>query len=87
MFLVGRTLNGIAVASMDVSIPVFQSEISPPRQRGRMVGAHGVLIVSGYSIAGFCGYGTYFAPPHVSWRLSLALQVVAPMILLLGSPW
>ena len=87
MFLVGRTLNGIAVASLDVTIPVYQSEISPARQRGRMVGAHGIMIVSGYATAGFCGYGTYFARPVISWRLSLALQIVAPMLLLLGSPW
>ncbi|EXJ68768.1 uncharacterized protein A1O5_07699 [Cladophialophora psammophila CBS 110553] len=87
MFLIARFLNGWAVGMLDTSIPVFQSEISPARQRGRMVGAHGVLIVIGYSCAGFAGFGTYFATPTVSWRLCLSLQIVAPLLLFLGSPW
>ncbi|KIW32538.1 uncharacterized protein PV07_04071 [Cladophialophora immunda] len=87
MFLIARFLNGFAVGMLDTSIPVFQSEISPARQRGRMVGAHGVLIVIGYSCAGFAGFGTYFATPTVSWRLCLSLQIVAPLLLFLGSPW
>lgn len=87
MLLVGRILNGLAIGMINCTIPVFQSEVSPARQRGRMVGAHGVLIVTGYSVAGFCGYGTYFAAPEVGWRLSLSLQVVAPLILIIGSPF
>lgn len=87
MFLIARFLNGLAVGMLDVSIPVFQSEISPAHQRGRMVGAHGVLIVIGYSAAGFSGFGTYYASPTVSWRLCLSLQIVAPLLLFLGSPW
>ncbi|KAK5209652.1 hypothetical protein LTR47_009050 [Exophiala xenobiotica] len=87
MFLISRFLNGFAVGMLDTSIPVFQSEISPARQRGRMVGAHGVLIVIGYSAAGFAGFGTYFAAPTVSWRLCLSLQIVAPLLLFVGSPW
>ncbi|KAL6250231.1 hypothetical protein RBB50_002532 [Rhinocladiella similis] len=87
MFLISRFLNGFAVGMLDTSIPVFQSEISPAHQRGRMVGAHGVLIVIGYSAAGFAGFGTYFATPTVSWRLCLSLQIVAPLLLFIGSPW
>ncbi|KAI1614374.1 general substrate transporter [Exophiala viscosa] len=87
MFLIARFLNGFAVGMLDTSIPVFQSEISPARQRGRMVGAHGVLIVIGYSAAGFAGFGTYFATATVSWRLCLSLQIVAPLLLFIGSPW
>lgn len=87
MFLIARFLNGAAVGMLDTSIPVFQSEISPAHQRGRMVGAHGVLIVIGYSLAGFCGFGTYYATPTVSWRLCLSLQIVAPLLLIIGSPW
>ncbi len=33
---------------MDVVVPIYQSEISPAHSRGRMVGAHGFLIVVGY---------------------------------------
>ena len=33
---------------MDVIVPIFQSEVSPAKQRGRMVGSHGFLVVVGY---------------------------------------
>lgn len=48
MFLVGRFLNGVGVGMMQVSVPIYQSELSPAKQRGRMVGAHGILVVCGY---------------------------------------
>lgn len=38
------------------------------------------------AMAGWAGYGSYFAAPAVQWRLVLALQAVAPLILLIGSP-
>ena len=37
--------------------------------------------------AAFTGLGCFFAPPLVQWRLCLSLQIVAPFILLIGSPW
>ena len=48
MFLVARFLSGIGVGMIQVSVPIYQSELSPAKQRGRMVGAHGILVVSGY---------------------------------------
>lgn len=48
MFLVGRFINGIGVGMMDVSVPIYQSEVSPANARGRMVGSHGFLVVVGY---------------------------------------
>ncbi|CAH0028729.1 unnamed protein product [Clonostachys rhizophaga] len=87
MFLLARFLNGVSVGMLNTSIPVFQSEVSPAESRGRMVGTHGVLIVSGYSMAGFVGFGTYYAEPTVGWRLCLAIQIVAPLLLCLGSHW
>ncbi|KAK6371786.1 hypothetical protein LTS17_008609 [Exophiala oligosperma] len=88
MFLVGRFLNGLGVGAIDVAVPLYQSELSPAKQRGRMVGSHGFLVVCGYAGAGWTGLWCYFVKnPSVQWRLCLCLQVVAPAILLLGSPW
>jgi sugar porter (SP) family MFS transporter len=88
MLLVGRFLNGIGAGMMDVVVPLYQAEISPPKSRGRLVGAHGFLIVVGYSIAGWTGYGSYYETnPQIQWRLPLALQIVAPLLMVLGSPW
>jgi hypothetical protein len=39
-------------------------------------------------MAGFTGYGVFFEKnPHIQWRLCLALQIVAPLLLILGSPF
>jgi MFS family permease len=48
MFLVGRFLNGLAVAWINCSVPTYISEISPAAQRGRVVGAHGFIICCAY---------------------------------------
>lgn len=48
MFLVGRLLNGFGVGMINCVVPTYQSEIAPASQRGRLVGIHGVLIVTGY---------------------------------------
>ena len=72
---------------MQVSVPIYQSELSPAKQRGLMVGGHGILIVSGYAMAAWTGLGCFFAGTTVQWRLCLSLQLVAPLLLLIGSPW
>ncbi len=39
-------------------------------------------------LAGWTGYGCYFLKSQVAqWRLCLALQIVPPLCLLIGSPW
>ena len=48
MFLVGRGLNGLGVGFINCAIPTYISEISPPAQRGRIVGSHGFIICSAY---------------------------------------
>ena len=38
---------------VDVIVPIYQSEVSPAKQRGRMVGSHGLLVGCGYVSASF----------------------------------
>ncbi|KAF2465292.1 MFS transporter, partial [Lindgomyces ingoldianus] len=88
MFLVGRFLMGVGVGMVNVITPLYQSEISPAHSRGRMVGSHGFILCVGYALAGWTGFGCYYVSSQlVQWRLCLALQVVPPLCLLMGSPW
>lgn len=48
MLLVGRFFNGLGSGMINAIVPLYQSEVSPPKMRGRMVGSHGFLIVVGY---------------------------------------
>ncbi|KAI1613535.1 general substrate transporter [Exophiala viscosa] len=88
MFLVGRFMMGFGAGMVNVITPLYQSEISPAKTRGRMVGSHGFILCVGYGLAGWTGYGCYFIDNQVAqWRLCLALQVVPPLGLLIGSPF
>lgn len=52
-----------------------------------MVGQHGVMVCFGYAMAGWCGYGSYFASSDAfRWRFPLAAQCVIPLVLIIGSP-
>ncbi|KAH7252798.1 general substrate transporter [Fusarium tricinctum] len=87
MLLIGRFLNGIGIGMIDVAVPIYQAEISPASKRGRMVGSHGFLVTK-QAMAGWVGYGCFFITnPALQWRLCLAIQILAPLLLLVGSPW
>jgi sugar porter (SP) family MFS transporter len=86
MFLVGRFLSGVAIGLIVSIIPVYQSEVSPPSQRGMMVGFHGGAIGCGYCSAAWIGYACYFSKNlSFQWRFMLAAQCFPPLILFIGS--
>ncbi|KEF52756.1 uncharacterized protein A1O9_11173 [Exophiala aquamarina CBS 119918] len=87
MLLIGRFLGGASAGMMNCIVPLYMSEVAPPARRGKLVGLHGTLLVLGYGLAGWTGLGCYFEPnPQIQWRLCLALQLVAPLALILPSP-
>ncbi|KAH8652577.1 general substrate transporter [Ilyonectria robusta] len=88
MFLVGRGIQGFSSGMIDTICPLYQSEIAPAHARGRMVGSHAFLLVCGYAGASWVGLGCYFERnPDVQWRLCMAFQLLAPLLLLIGTPW
>lgn len=87
MFLVGRLIGGIAVGIFVALVPLFQSEIAPPAVRGFLVAQHGVMLVLGYSLAGWTGFACYFSSNlEFQWRYPLAQQVLFPLALLFLMP-
>ncbi|KAJ5738508.1 hypothetical protein N7493_001663 [Penicillium malachiteum] len=88
MFLVARWLTGYGVGNLVTLIPIMQAEISPPASHGFLVGQHGVILVLGYTVAGWTGYGCYFSPnSSFQWRFPLALGCLWPVMLLMVMPW
>ncbi|KAK7039228.1 hypothetical protein VNI00_010133 [Paramarasmius palmivorus] len=86
MFLVGRILTGVAVGGLVGTVPIYNSEISPPESRGVIGGLSGYMIGIGGFLANWIGYACGFASDTTSfqWRFPLALQVPPGVILFFG---
>jgi len=85
MYLVARLITGLGIGALVTLVPLYQSEISPPRIRGLLVGMHGVLICFGYAVASWVGVGFYFVNASgAQWRIPLAIQCLFPLILAFG---
>lgn len=66
-------------------VPLYQSEVAPTKLRGLLVGMHGVLICTGYTVASWTGLGFYFLKGTDSqWRWPLAIQCLPPLGLAIG---
>ncbi|PVH95921.1 general substrate transporter [Periconia macrospinosa] len=86
--VVGRIICGFGLAIVSTSVPLYQSEISPAKHRGRYVVINHVGLVAGLAIAFWVGYamshwettrGNYYG-----WRVSMALQFIPEAIFLVG---
>ena len=85
MFLIARLLTGFSVGALVSLVPLYQSEISPPRIRGFLVGMHGTGIAVGYISASWIGLGFYFVNANATqWRMPLAIQALFPLLLGIG---
>ncbi|CAE6476405.1 unnamed protein product [Rhizoctonia solani] len=87
MLLCGRIITGMAVGCMVLTVPVYNSEISPPQHRGLLVGLSGQLIGVGSLVANWIGYASSYAPESAKdfrWRFPLAMQIPPGLIVLAG---
>jgi sugar porter (SP) family MFS transporter len=85
MFIVFRFVTGWGTGALVALVPLYQSEISPPKIRGFLVGSHGVLLCVGYSVASWVGLGFYFVNASgAQWRIPLAIQCIFPLALAAG---
>ncbi|GAB1519151.1 hypothetical protein RhiTH_002217 [Rhizoctonia solani] len=76
-----------AVGCMVLTVPVYNSEISPPQHRGLLVGLSGQLIGVGSLVANWVGYASSYAPESAKdfrWRFPLAMQIPPGLIVLAG---
>ena len=81
-FLVFRFLGGLGVGASSVTAPLYISEISPARSRGKLVGLFQFNIVFGILVAYLSNYLLANVGQH-SWRLMLGVQAVPALAFLL----
>ncbi|KAF9028039.1 general substrate transporter [Hymenopellis radicata] len=84
MLIAGRIIGGFAVGMMNMTIPIYNSEIAPPRWRGLVSGLHAQFVGFGFAAANWIGYGCSFASGQFQWRFPLAIQCLPALIVLVG---
>ncbi|MBE9462931.1 sugar porter family MFS transporter [Dyadobacter subterraneus] len=83
LFLVFRFLGGLGVGASSVAAPMYISEISPAKSRGKMVGLFQFNVVFGILIAYFSNYFMQDLGDH-AWRWMLGVQAIPSIIFLIA---
>ncbi|EXJ93218.1 hypothetical protein A1O3_01775 [Capronia epimyces CBS 606.96] len=84
MMIAGRLFAGLGCGMMLTVVPVYIAEVSPPKNRGVIVGIQGLMISLGFCIANWIGYGGAFASGNAQWRIPLAMQIPGAVALAIG---
>ncbi|SPO24836.1 probable sugar transporter [Ustilago trichophora] len=72
-----RVILGIGNGMHTATIPVWQSECSPPHKRGMLIMVEGAMITGGIAMAYWIDFGCFFLDPSsAAWRLPIALQMI-----------
>ncbi|KAG7285234.1 hypothetical protein NEMBOFW57_009855 [Staphylotrichum longicolle] len=85
MMMAGRVLAGLGVGMLSTIVPVYQSEISPPHNRGKLACIEFTGNIVGYATSVWVDYFCGFIKSDLSWRLPLLMQCVMGGLLGLGS--
>lgn len=84
MMIAARIITGVGNGLNTATIPVFQSEISPPKSRGAHVTFEASFLTLGVAIAYWLEFGLYFTDGEVVWRFPLAFQCFFAILLGVG---
>jgi len=85
MMLLGRIIAGLGVGALSTIVPVYQSEISPPHNRGKLACIEFSGNIFGYMCSVWVDYGCSYIENDWAWRLPLLMQVVMGGLLAVGS--
>ena len=85
MMIIGRIVAGLGVGALSTIVPIYQSEISPPHNRGKLACIEFTGNVSGYAASVWVDYFCSYILNDYSWRVPLALQCFMGLLLGLGS--
>lgn len=85
IMLLGRIIAGVGVGMLSTIVPVYQSEISPAHNRGKLACIEFSGNIIGYTTSVWVDYFCSYIPNHYSWRIPLVMQCVMGALLGLGS--
>src|SRR5882762_1923832 len=84
MLIASRAISGISVGLASAIVPIYQSEITAPAIRGRMVSLQQWSITWGILIQYFIQFGCSYIGGRASFRIPWGLQAIPAIILSLG---
>lgn len=85
--IVGRIVAGLGNGINTSTAPVWQTETSAIKWRGKLVVIELILNIAGFSLSNWITYGFSFLPGPIAWRFPLAFQFVFIIILYATVPW
>lgn len=85
MMMLGRIVAGLGVGALSAIVPVYQSEISPPHNRGKLACIEFTGNICGYTASVWVDYFCSFIENDWAWRVPLLMQVAMGSLLAIGS--
>lgn len=85
IMMLGRIIAGVGVGMLSTIVPVYQSEISPPHNRGKLACIEFSGNIIGYATSIWVDYFCSYIDSDYSWRVPLSMQCVMGGLLALGS--
>jgi len=85
MMMVGRFIAGLGVGALSTIVPVYQSEISPPHNRGKLACIEFTGNIVGYAASVWVDYFCSYIQSDYSWRTPLLMQCGMGALLGFGS--
>lgn len=85
MMLIGRIIAGLGVGVLSTIVPVYQSEISPPHNRGKLACIEFTGNISGYAASVWVDYFCSYIESDYAWRIPLLMQCAMGALLGFGS--
>jgi len=84
MLVAGRIISGISVGFSSAIVPIYQSEITAPAIRGRIISIQQWSITWGILIQYFIQFGCSYIDGVASFRIPWGLQMIPAILLSLG---
>ncbi|KAK6155910.1 hypothetical protein DH2020_010158 [Rehmannia glutinosa] len=85
MLIFGRLLLGVGVGFANQSVPLYLSEMAPPKYRGAFNFGFQLCVSTGGLLAFLVNYGTEKIKSDWGWRISLASAAAPALILTIGA--
>ena len=85
--IVGRIVAGIGNGINTSTAPIWQSETSQIKWRGKLVIIEMICNIGGFSLSNWMTFGFSYLSGPISWRFPLAFQLVFMIILFATVPW